>query len=213
MPVIQFGCPRCGATAQIDSSMIGRETQCPGCGNQVAVSAGPPVAAGPPPVVSGPPPRPGAPPRIGPGAPPIAAGSPPPVAGNRPSMPGGLPPVAVSIAPPRMPPVAAPMPGAPPVTSAPPPRAAAIPTAAIPTAGAPMGIVSNAAAPVDVPNLSTTAEPDASPVGPVARGRRPLRKLSPEEKAQRRLRRNIIMAAACLAILLIAMSLLIKIGG
>lgn len=204
MPVIQFGCPRCGATAQIDSSMIGRETQCPGCGNQVAVSAGPPVAAGPPPVASGPPPMPGAPPRAG-GAPPIAAGSPPPVAGNRPPAPGGLPPVAVGIAPPR----AAPMPGAPPVTFAPPPRAAAIPTAA-----APGPFVSNApAAPMGVPNLSTAAEPSASPAGPAAPGRRPLRKLSPEERAQRRLRRNIIMAAACLAILLIAVSLLIKIGG
>lgn len=209
MPVIQFGCPRCGATAQIDSSMIGRETQCPGCGNQVAVSAGPPVAAGPPPVASGPPPRAGAPPRVGPGAPPIAAGSPPPIAGSRPPLPGGLPPVAVGMAPHRVPPVAAPMPGAPPVTSTPPPRAAAIPTAVAPAA-----VVSNAStAPAGIPNLSTAEEPNASPIDPVARGRRPLRKLSPEEKAQRRLRRNIVMAAMCLAILLIAMSLLIKIGG
>jgi len=106
------------------------------------------------------------------------------------------------------------MPGAPPVTSAPPPRAAAIPTAVAPAA-----VVSNAStAPAGIPNLSTpnlsmAAEPNASPIDPVARGRRPLRKLSPEEKAQRRLRRNIVMAAMCLAILLIAMSLLIKIGG
>jgi DNA-directed RNA polymerase subunit RPC12/RpoP len=207
MPAIQFGCPRCGATAQIDSSMIGRETQCPGCGNQVPVIAGPPLAAGPPPVTSGPPPMPGAPPRVGLGAPPVAVGHAPPIAGNRPPLPGGVRPVAVGMAPPRVPPVAVGLPGgavagAPPVARVQHPSAAPLsPAAVAPTLSVGAG------------EFPASSEPEAAPIGPAARGKRPLRKLSPEEKAQRRLRRNIVMAAVCLAILLIAMSLLIKIGG
>jgi hypothetical protein len=65
------------------------------------------------------------------------------------------------------------------------------------------------AIPVGVPTVAPAAEPAGEPAG----RQRPLRKLTPEEKAQRRLRRNIIMAAAGIAILTIVMSLLLKLSG
>jgi hypothetical protein len=62
---------------------------------------------------------------------------------------------------------------------------------------------------VGIPTVAPAAEPVEVPVG----RQRPLRKLTPEEKSQRRLRRNIIMAAAGIAILMIVMSLLLKLSG
>jgi hypothetical protein len=72
-------------------------------------------------------------------------------------------------------------------------------------------------APGPFPAAALSEAPGIAPPSdraPAAAGRkRPLRKLSPEEKAQRRLRRNIIVAATGVALLLIVMSLLLKLSG
>src|SRR5487761_1344997 len=44
MPAIQFGCPRCQATVEADSRLVGRETTCHNCGGSVLVAPSPPVA-------------------------------------------------------------------------------------------------------------------------------------------------------------------------
>lgn len=62
---------------------------------------------------------------------------------------------------------------------------------------------------VQAPLVAPPAERAREPVG----RQRPLRKLTDEEKAQRRLRRNIIVAAAGIALLMIVMSLLLKLSG
>lgn len=73
------------------------------------------------------------------------------------------------------------------------------------------------------PRIAPLAAPStAAPVAPAARkpqtlpeepGDRAQRKLTEEERQHRRLRRNIITASLCLAVLLIVMAILLKLGG
>jgi len=57
------------------------------------------------------------------------------------------------------------------------------------------------------------AEPQRQPQQAAPEEKRPLRKLSPEEKAQRRFRRNIISAAMGIALLFVVLALLLKLSG
>jgi hypothetical protein len=69
---------------------------------------------------------------------------------------------------------------------------------------------------VSVPRYGAPVAPAAPPGQTrqaVPEEKRPLRKLSPEEKAQRRFRRNIISAAVGIALLIVVLALLLKLSG
>lgn len=188
MASIQFGCPLCGAIAQIDGSMAGRQTNCPGCGAGVLVPAGQSTAAGPPPIIE-------RPPRPGPPLPPVPSGT---MAGQPPVV-SGPPPVAVS----RPPPAA----GPPPAIEPPPavePEGADVPTAP----GRPPDSAAAPGTPAPVEPADGSSRRTQSPAHPGA-----VRRLTPEERALRRFRRNIVMASLGLAILMIALAVLLRLSG
>lgn len=77
------------------------------------------------------------------------------------------------------------------------------------------------AAPIAMPPSASPAMPVVPQAGPVVRAPQALpesddrtaRKSLDEERQQRRLRRNVITASLCLALLLIVMAILLKLGG
>lgn len=115
------------------------------------------------------------------------------------------------------------MTGSPPLVQGPPPIGSTSPAAAAPPIGAvafpwaSAGVRPDATAAL-APLYGPAAEPLVAPERRAARSgyqpaKLPLRKLSPEEKAARRLRRNIITAMLGVAILMIVLRVLLWLSG
>lgn len=73
-------------------------------------------------------------------------------------------------------------------------------------------LVAPVAAPAPIVQPAGGLAQTAAPQAP-AESKRTLRKLSAEEKAQRRLRQNLIMAGFGLAVLLLALAILLRFSG
>lgn len=202
MPDIQFGCPRCGAIAQIDASMAGRQSVCPGCGVPVIVPFAPPSAGATAPVMTGPPPVSSAPPGSVFGRPTsvFADRSIPPAAGAAATVGPPIRETPPVVAPTHLPSTGASRPAVP----LPPPPIMPVPAASRP-------LRPGAAALQPIPSVKGTSgslestQTDAQPLA--------VRSLSREERLQRRFQRNLIMAMLGITILVIAMAILLRMGG
>lgn len=214
MVAVPFACPHCSGMFQVDSSMAGQHVACPHCRGVVALppSAGSPSSPPQPPNAQQQPTRPATVPQ--PAARPQPAAQPPgrAVRVAAPRSPAGPLPIDPSGSPAR--PLAVPMSPRAPVTG--PQRPPARPLARSQAAGSASGGQPAQDRRGTAPILAQPAGPLGlrEPIKTAGRGDEvvELRTRSPQERAQRRLKKNLILWGLGLILIGITLAVLLTIG-